>query len=48
MEYVIIGSLILGAIILLRFLGAWMLRIDEVIKTQKAILSELQKVNKDK
>lgn len=31
---------------LIRFLGAWMLRIDEVIKNQKSIIDELKKINK--
>ncbi len=37
--------IIIGAIFLLRAIGAWMLRIDEVIKLQKDILEELKKSN---
>ena len=41
------GILILICVIfLLRAIGAWMLRIDEVIKLQKDILQELKKGNK--
>ncbi len=32
-------------ILLLRWLGAWMLRINDVIQLQKEILSELKKMN---
>ena len=35
-------------VIIMRFIGAWMLRIDEVISTQKEILGELKKSNKQK
>lgn len=43
---VIIGILvILIAVLLLRTFGAWMLRIDEVIKYEKEILEELKKLN---
>ncbi len=38
-------AIIIGAIFLLRAIGAWMLRIDEVIKVQKEILEELKKNN---
>jgi hypothetical protein len=37
--------IIIAAIFLLRSIGAWMLRIDEVIKLQKDILEELKKGN---
>jgi hypothetical protein len=37
--------IIIAAIFLLRSIGAWMLRIDEVIKLQKDILEEMKKVN---
>jgi len=41
-----LGILIfVAAIFLLRAIGAWMLRIDEVIKVQKDILEELKKRN---
>ena len=39
----------LGIIVLIvfaiRLFGAWMLRIDEVIKNQRLILAELKKIN---
>ena len=41
-------TLILGPVIIvlvLRWLGAWMLRITEVISLQKEILEELKKMN---
>lgn len=38
-------AILIGAIFLLRAIGAWMLRIDEVIKLQKDILEELKKGN---
>jgi len=34
-------------VLVVRLFGAWMLRIDEVIKYQKAILRELKKSNKN-
>lgn len=37
--------IIISAIFLLRSIGAWMLRIDEVIKLQKDILEELKRGN---
>ncbi|MHB9140333.1 MAG: hypothetical protein ACYC25_00470 [Paludibacter sp.] len=43
---VIIGFIvIIVAILLLRGIGAWMLRIDEVIKYEKEIIEELKKLN---
>ncbi|NBG65594.1 hypothetical protein [Acidiluteibacter ferrifornacis] len=43
---VIIGLIIIVAIIFItRLFGAWMLRIDEVIKYQKEILTELKRHN---
>ena len=33
-------------VIITRLLGAWMLRINEVIRYQKEILEELRKINK--
>jgi len=42
----IIGLVVLVAIIfIIRLFGAWMLRIDEIIRNQKAILEELKKMN---
>ncbi len=38
-------AIIVGVIFLMRWIGAWMLRIDEVINLQKDILKELQKKN---
>lgn len=35
-----------AAIIILRLLGAWMLRINEVINLQKEIISELRDLNR--
>lgn len=32
-------------ILITRFLGAWMLRINDIIKLQKEILNELKKLN---
>ncbi len=32
-------------VLIMRFLGAWMLRIDEVISNQKKIIEELRKSN---
>ena len=46
MGEIFIGILVVGAIVLgifvLRLLGAWMLRIDEVIELLRAILKELR------
>ncbi len=45
----IIGLIIIIAIVfIIRLFGAWMLRIDEVITNQKAILEELKKGNSQK
>ena len=33
-------------VIITRLLGAWMLRINEIIRCQKEILEELRKINK--
>ena len=45
----IIGIVVFVIIILImRAIGAWMLRIDEVITNQKAILAELKKWNSQK
>ncbi|MBR8534269.1 hypothetical protein KDU71_01770 [Carboxylicivirga sediminis] len=45
MEAIIGIALLVGAILLLRAIGAWMLRIDEVIKHQKEIVTELKKIS---
>lgn len=43
---VIIGLIITVIVVFaIRLFGAWMLRIDEVITNQKAILEELKKGN---
>ena len=43
---IIIGLVIIAVIVfVIRLFGAWMLRIDEVISNQKAILGELKKAN---
>lgn len=40
---VLIGIILLSALILIiRLFGAWMLRIDEVIKLQKEMLAEMK------
>jgi len=45
----IIGLIIIVVIVfVIRLFGAWMLRIDEVITNQKAILDELKKGNSQK
>lgn len=45
MEVVISLVIIVVVIFAIRLFGAWMLRIDEVITYQKAILEELKKGN---
>ena len=35
-------------ILIMRAVGAWMLRIDEVISNQKVIIQELKKANENK
>ena len=43
---IIIGIIVLVAVVLIiRLFGAWMLRIDEIIKNQKEILTEMKKFN---
>lgn len=44
MEIIITLGLIVGVIFVIRLFGAWMLRIDEIIKNQKDILTELKKM----
>jgi hypothetical protein len=46
MEYLIIFVIIVIVMLLLRAFGAWMLRIDEVIKNQKEIVDELKRINR--
>ncbi|PTN09109.1 hypothetical protein C8N47_106210 [Mangrovibacterium marinum] len=46
MGEIFILALIAGIIIILRLVGAWMLRINDVIDLQKQILSELKRINK--
>ena len=38
-------SVIVGIILLLRWVGAWMLRIDKVINVLEEILTELKRKN---
>ena len=45
MELIIGLTLIVVIIFIIRLFGAWMLRIDEVIKNQKLIIAELKKSN---
>jgi flagellar biosynthesis protein FliQ len=45
MELIIGLVIIVVVIFVIRLFGAWMLRIDEVIKYQKEILAELKKGN---
>jgi hypothetical protein len=45
MELIIGLAIFVLIVFIIRLFGAWMLRIDEVITNQKAILSELKKAN---
>jgi hypothetical protein len=45
MELIVTLVIIVIVVFVIRLFGAWMLRIDEVITNQKAILSELKKDN---
>lgn len=45
MDTIIGIAILIGAILLLRAIGAWMLRIDEVIKNQKEIIEELKRIS---
>lgn len=45
MEVLIYIAVIVGGILLLRGIGAWMLRIDEVIKNQKLLIEEIRKLS---
>jgi Na+-transporting methylmalonyl-CoA/oxaloacetate decarboxylase gamma subunit len=42
---IFVVAMILVAVLVMRWIGAWMLRIDEVINIQKEILQELKKRN---
>ncbi|GGE22944.1 hypothetical protein [Psychroflexus salis] len=48
MEIIIVLIIVVVAVLLIRLFGAWMLRIDEIIKNQKLIISELKKTNSEK
>jgi len=43
MELIVAIVVIIAVILIIRLFGAWMLRIDEVIKYQKQILDELRR-----
>lgn len=45
MEVLIYIAVVVGGILLLRGIGAWMLRIDEVIKNQKLLIEEIRKIS---
>ena len=45
MEIIIILVLFVVAVIMLRLLGAWMLRINDIIDINEQILDELKKIN---
>ena len=45
MEAIVAIVIFVVVILVLRLLGAWMLRINEVITLQKDILQELKKIN---
>jgi len=45
MELIIAGVFIIVFIILMRLFGAWMLRIDEVIKNLRLVIKELKDLN---
>jgi hypothetical protein len=42
MEFIIAIGLFIGLVLLMRLLGAWMLRIDEIIQLLKEIREELR------
>ncbi len=46
MDILIGVGVLIAAIFLLRAIGAWMLRIDEIIKLQKQTLEELKTIAK--
>ena len=43
MEVLIVIILLIAFILIIRLFGAWMLRIDEIIKLQKEMLAEMKK-----
>ena len=45
MEFVYGILVLIAMVLILRAIGAWMLRIDEVIKLEEQILEELKKRN---
>jgi len=45
MEFIIGIVMFIVIIFIIRLFGAWMLRIDEIIKNQKEMLAELKKTN---
>lgn len=45
MELIIGIAVFIGIILVLRLIGAWMLRINDVINVQKEILHELKKIS---
>jgi hypothetical protein len=45
MEIIVTLIIIAVIVFVIRLFGAWMLRIDEVITNQKAIIAELKKSN---
>lgn len=44
MEALIFIAIFIGIVFVLRLIGSWMLRINDVIKLQKDILQELKKM----
>jgi len=44
-EFIFILIIILVMMLIIRVFGAWMLRINEVINLQQAILEEMKKTN---
>ena len=46
MSILIVIAITLAIVFIIRWIGAWMLRIDEVIDLQKSILKELQNQSK--
>lgn len=48
MSFIMALIILFVIILIMRAVGAWMLRIDEVIKNQKIIIKELKKSNENK
>ncbi len=48
MEIISFMVVLVIVVLVFRAVGAWMLRIDEVIKNQKIIIQELKKSNENK